>query len=177
MRISVRMLVVSALAVAGCGPAGVANHDRDPILVMLGNGTSIRYSRDIHVVTENLADSPATLWPQLKAAIAGMGLRVTIVDSASYLIGVQNAELNGRFEGAPVARVLDCGLTPMGSSGANSYRVWLTVGGQLQPATTGSTLRITVSAMAQDPSSSTTAVQCASTGAIESELAKRLGAL
>jgi hypothetical protein len=176
MRISVRMLVVSALAFAGCVSAGVANHDRDPILVMLGS-TSVRYNRDIHVATENLADSPATLWPQLKAAIAGMGLRVTVVDSASHLIGVQNAELNGRFEDAPVARVLDCGLTPMGTSRANAYRVWLTVGGQLQPATTGSTLRITVFGMAQDPSSSSTAVQCASTGAIESELAKRLGAL
>lgn len=176
MRLSLSGLTFVALGVAGCASGIVVNENRDPVLVMISSGTGIRYNRDIRVVTASLVATPAVLWPQLKAAFATLGLPVTALAGGEHALSAQNAEFNGTFDNAPMSRVVNCGLTAMGAQRANAYRVWLTVASQLQAAGTGATLRTTVVATAQDPSSSTAAVQCGSTGMLEEELAKRLGA-
>ena len=168
-------VAVIALGIAGCTSGIVVNENRDPLLVMVSSGTGIRYNRDIRVVTANLSGTPAVLWPQLKAAFSALGLPVTASAGADHALSAQNAEFNGTFDKAPMSRVVNCGLTSMGAQRANAYRVWLTVASQLQAADTGSTLRTTVVATAQDPSSSTASVQCGSTGMLEEELAKRMG--
>ncbi len=176
MRLTLCRLAFCSVALAGCASSSVVNQDRDPVLVMISNGGALRYNKDVRVITTSLAGSPASLWPRLNAAYASLGLPVTERDSSEYAVAAQNAQFSGRFANEPMSRVVDCGLTPVGSQRANSYRVWLSVASQLQASGTGTTLRTTVIAKAQDQSSSTAAVQCGTTGTLEHDLAKELGA-
>lgn len=176
MRLTLCSLAVCTIVLTGCASGSVVNQKRDPVLVMVGSNGTLRYNTDVRVITNSIAASPATLWPGLNAAFASAGLPVTERDSAEYAVAAQNAGFNGRFENQPMSRIVDCGLTTMGSQRANSYRVWLTVASQLQPSGTGTTLRTTVAAKAQDPSSSTSSIQCGTTGVLEREIAKQLGA-
>lgn len=176
MRLTLSHLVFCTVVIAGCASGTVVNQERDPVLVMVGNGAELRYNKDVRVLTSSLTGSPASLWPRLNAAFANIGLPVTERDSADYAVAAQNAQFSGRLGNSPMSRVVDCGLTTVGSQRANSYRVWLTVASQLQPSGTGTVLRTTVVAKAQDQSSSTAAVQCGTTGVLEQEIAKQLGA-
>ncbi len=175
MRMTPLSLAVCTVALIGCASSGVVNEQQDPVLVMIANGGSFRYNKDVRVITSSVDGSPATLWPRLNSTFASMGLPVTERDSTKYAVAAQNASFNGRFMNQAMSRIVDCGDTPTGSR-ANAYRVWLTVVSQLQPSATGTTLRTSVTAKAQDPSSSTSSVQCGTTGVLEHEIAKQLGA-
>ncbi|HEY5086811.1 MAG TPA: hypothetical protein VII66_05550 [Gemmatimonadaceae bacterium] len=175
MRPAPSHLAFLALVIAGCASGSMVNQQRDPVLLMIDNGTSLQYSQDVRVISTKLQGSPTSLWPRLNAAYASLGLPVTERDTADYALAAQNAQFSGRFANEPASRVVDCGLTPFGSQRANSYHVWLTVASQLQPSGTGTNLRTTVTAKAQDQNSSTDAVQCGSTGALEADIAKQLG--
>lgn len=177
MRISLpSLLTLSVVSMGGCASGTVVNQRNDPVVVMLDNGAALRYDRDIHVVTSNASGTPASLWARLNAAYSDLGLAVTSRDSADFAIGAQNAQFNGRFGKSQMSRIINCGTTPFGTERANAYRVWLTVATQLQASGTGTKVRTSIAARAQDQSSSTAAVQCGSTGALEADIAAALGA-
>lgn len=169
-----RILVV--LATGACASSAAVNQERDPVLVMIGNGSMVRYAKDVRVMTADLSGSPASHWRQLNAAFGALGLPITQRDSVEHVLASRETALNGRFGDASLSRVLDCGRTTMGAQRADAYRVWLSVASQLQESGNGTTLRTTVVARAMDPSSSTAPIQCGSTGVLEEELAKQLGA-
>jgi hypothetical protein len=169
-------LALSVLALFGCASSSVVNQQQDPVLVMIGNQGGLRYSKDIRVLTTSVAGTPASLWPKLNAAYSTLGLPLTARDSTVYALAAQNAQVSGRFGSGPVSRVVDCGLTPLGTPRANAYHVWLTVATQLQPSATGTTIRTTVTGTAQDQNSSSSSTQCGTTGVLEHEIAKALGA-
>lgn len=146
---------------------------------MVSGNSSLRYNKDVHVVTTRLTGSPSTYWSKLEAAYASLGLPLTARDTAERAVASQNAQVSGRFNGAPVSRIVDCGMTPYGSERANSYKVWLTVASQLQsagPTGADTDLRTSIAANAQEQTSSTAAVQCGTTGSLEAQIAKLLGA-
>jgi hypothetical protein len=177
MRILLSSLGITALALAGCATGSVVNQSGDPVMVMIGNSaTPLQYRQDVRVVTLTAAGTPASLWPKLNAAYSNLGLPVTARDSTDFAVAAQNAQFNGRFGDAAMSRIVDCGVTPLGSQRANSYRVWLSVATQLQPSATGTTVRTSVAARAQDPGSSTAAIQCGSTGVVENDIGTALGA-
>lgn len=175
MRRNSACFAVTAVLVAGCASSSVVNQQRDPIMVMLGDGSQVHYEQDVRVMTAAVPSSPITLWPALNAEYAKLKLPITQRDSAEYAVAAQNAQFNGRFDDRPMARIVDCGLTPLGSQRANAYKVWLTVASQLQPSAGGGVLRTSVTAKAQDPNSSSTAIQCGTTGVLEAEIATALG--
>lgn len=176
MRRSLLSVAACCVALAGCGSTMAVTRTEDPILVMVTNNTSIRYNKDVRVSTSHLAGPPSTHWALLDATFTNLGLPITARDSAEHTIASQNTQLSGRFAGEPVSRVVDCGLSAYGAQRANSYHVWLTVASQLQASGTDTELRTIVVANAQDQSSSTAPVQCGSTGVIEADIAKKMGA-
>ena len=176
MRQSVVSGILVVLATGACVPSAAVNQERDLVLVMLGNGSEIRYAKDVRVMTADLSGSPASHWRQLNAAFGALGLPITQRDSVDHALASRETALNGRFADASLSRVLDCGRTTIGAQRADVYRVWLSVASQLQESGNGTTLRTTVAARAMDPSSSTAPIQCGSTGVLEVELAKQLGA-
>jgi hypothetical protein len=182
MRISLSSLAITAfsitaLAIAGCATGSLVNEQKDPVMVMVGNSAaSLQYRQDVRVVTQSAAGTPASLWAKLNAAYSDLGLPVTARDSVDFTIAAQNAQFSGRLGQTPMSRIVDCGATSFGTQRANAYRVWLSIATQLQPSSTGTTVRTSIAAKAQDPSSSTSAVQCGSTGALEADIATALGA-
>jgi len=170
------LLTATILAIAGCATGSVVNQHQDPVTVMLDNGASFQYKQDVRVLTEDVAGSPASLWARLNAAYSNFGLPVTARDSADFAIAAQNAQYSGRFGEKPMSRIIDCGVTPFGTQRANAYHVWLSIATQLQQSATGTRVRTSLAAKAQDPNSSTSAIQCGSTGALEADIATALGA-
>ena len=170
------LLTIIVLAIAGCATGSVVNQRQDPVTVMVGNSASLQYKQDVRVMTQDVTGTPASLWAKLNAAYSNLGLPVTARDSADFAVAAQNAQFNGRFGQNPMSRIIDCGVTPFGTQRANSYRVWLSVATQLQPSAAGTTVRTSLAAKAQDQNSSTAAVQCGSTGALEADIATALGA-
>ncbi len=175
MRVNIAYLTAAATLIAGCASNSVVNQSRDPVMLMLDNGSAIHYEQDVRVITAAVPGAPAARWAALNAEYASLNLPVTQRDSGVYALAAQNAQFNGRFAGSPMARVVDCGLTPYGSQRANAYKIWITVVSQLQPSANGSMLRTSVTAKAQDPNSSSSAIQCGSTGALEADIARALG--
>ena len=175
MRLNIAYLAVAVTLLAGCATSSSVNQSRDPIMLMLNDGSAIRYENDVRVISAPVPGTPVGMWAGLNAEYSKLNLPITQRDSAQYALAAQNAQFNGRFTDGPMSRVVDCGLTPLGSQRANSYKVWLTVVSQLQPAASGSTLRTSVTAKAQDPNSSSSAIQCGSTGALEADIARALG--
>ncbi len=176
MRPTLSHLALCTAAICGCASGSMVNQTSDPVLVMVSNSNSLRYNKDVRVVTTHLAGTPESLWPSLQAAYTKLGLPLTSRDAAAHALASQNTQVSGRFNNAPISRVVDCGLTPLASPRADSYRVWLNVASQLQPDGTGTELRTSVVANAQDQTSSTSAVQCGTTGSIEGQIARELGA-
>ena len=176
MHTRLSLLTVTALALTGCATASAVNQRQDPITVMIGNGSSLQYNKDVRVITNTASGTPASLWPKLNAVYSSLSLPVTSRDSADFALGAQNAQFNGRVGNVQMSSFIDCGTTAFGTLRSNAYHVWLTVATQLQPSASGTTVRTSVAARAQDPSSSTTAIQCGSTGALEARIAAALGA-
>lgn len=176
MRTSRYLLAVATIAVGGCASGSAVNQQQDPITVMIGNGSSLAYTRDVRVITSTAPGTAASLWPKLNATYISLSLPVTSRDSTEFAIGAQNAQFNGRLGNTQMSQYIDCGSTAFGTLRANAYHVWLTVATQLRPSATGTTVRTSVAAKAQDPNASTTAIQCGSTGALEAEIAAALGA-
>ena len=167
------------MTLAGCASPGAVQRNEDPVIVMVSGTGSLRYNKDVHVVTTRLDGPPSAHWAQLQAAYASLGLPLTARDTAEHTLAAQNIQLSGRFNNAAVSRTVDCGMTPFGSERANSYKVWLTVASQLEAAGTAGAdtdLRTSVASTAQEQASSTAAVQCGSTGSLEGQIAKLLGA-
>lgn len=176
MRLNTAYLgVAAAMLFAGCATSSAVNQSRDPIMLMMSDGSQLRYERDIRVISAAVPGTPVGLWPALNAEYMTLNLPVTQRDSSEYALAAQNAQFNGRFGDGPVSRVVDCGLTPLAAPRANAYKVWITVVSQLQPAASGSVLRTSVTAKAQDPNSSSSAIQCGTTGALEADIARALG--
>ena len=175
MRTRLSHLAFFTLAMAGCASGAVVSQNNDPLLVMVGNGADLRYYKDVRVISDSLPGSPNDHWAQLQAVYTNIGLPLTARDAATFAIASQNAQFNGRFDNQPMSKFVDCGIASIGSQRANDYRVWLTVASQLVPSATGTTLRTSVVSKAQDQSSSTSPVQCGTTGALESLIAKGLG--
>ncbi len=176
MHIRRSLLTITVLAIAGCASGSVVNQRQDPVMVMVGNSASLEYKQDVRVLTQNVAGTPAGLWAKLNAAYSNFGLPVTARDSADFAVAAQNAQFSGRFGQTPMSRIIDCGVTPFGTQRANSYHVWLSVATQLQASNTGTIVRTSLAAKAKDQNSSTAAVQCGSTGALEADIAAALDA-
>lgn len=176
MRTRLSLLAVAAIGLAGCATSSSINQRQDPITVMIGNGSSLQYNKDVRVITNSASGTPASLWPKLNAAYTALSLPVTSRDSADFAIGAQNAQFNGRVGNVQMSHFIDCGTTAFGTQRANTYHVWLTVATQLQPSASGTTVRTSIAAKAQDANASTAAIQCGSTGALEAEIATALGA-
>ena len=150
MRPHTVFISIVAAAVGGCATSSAVNPVRDPVMLMVSDGSAISYEQDIRVITANVPGTPVGLWAALNAEYAKLNLPITQRDSAEYALAAQNAQFRGRFGDGPMSRVVDCGLTPFGSPRADAYRVWLTVVSQVQASPSGSILRTSVTAKAQD---------------------------
>jgi alcohol dehydrogenase YqhD (iron-dependent ADH family) len=168
------------LALAGCG--GGQPYSAPP----LGTDSNVRIQRSDGATEEydisranssrprGVSVDPRTAWTRLPEIYAAIGVREAgVVDTERRLFGRRNFRVARRIGEVPLNRLIDCGGTVFGDT--NSYEVTLTVLTSITPAADGgSTVQTWVEGSGRQIGSSSTPVQCVSTGAIEREILRRL---
>lgn len=176
------LLVPSIVTVAalGCSTAGVT-----PNVVTSGNasmtgptarGGQLRYIPDANSLSYELPVAPSVLWPKLGVAYSALSIPITTSDTVDHIFGATRASVSAHLGKRPISYALDCGQSAYGAPLANSYRVSLTALTRVTASAEGSKVTTTVSGFAQDPNVSSSSVQCASTGALESDIQHALTA-
>jgi hypothetical protein len=169
------------LLLAGCAAGGNATPSDAPTppprISSVGNGYDVRIESGGATSAVALQAAPEAAWTALLAAYQSMGIPLSTVDAAQRTASAVDLEVRRRLAGKSLSEFLDCGSNLTGLI-ANSYRVRLTVSSTLKPdAQGGSTLQTSVSASATSPQGASSApVNCATTGRLEEEIARRVRA-
>ncbi|MEJ7813183.1 MAG: hypothetical protein WKG32_22425 [Gemmatimonadaceae bacterium] len=127
------------------------------------SAVSLRAARDV-------------IWREIPAVYEELGIPLTKVDAASFVVGNEGMKVTRRLKGVPLSRFLQCGGAAPGSANADTYEITLSVLSQLRPATEGETQVVTTVDAAARPVAfnATSTVACSSTGALERRLHDRL---
>lgn len=178
--------LAGVLVLGGCAqaatesPSPTASSHTETVIDAPGGGQpgtgSLRYHNDVQAHTATLDVPVDSAWARVRRAYATLRIPVTTVDPPHHLIGAERAIVHDRLAGDRMSRWLSCGFTSVGQPRADSYTVYLTVLTQVLPASSGSTVRSIVNAMAEPTDGSTNQVQCSSTGALEDRLQSAIGA-
>ena len=122
-----------------------------------------------------LAAPRAATWTAVQEAFKALEVQPDLIDPARGMLGMTNVPKMRRLGRQPLSRLVSCGSGMMGPN-ADNWRVYLTVYAFVDAVGTDSTaLRLAVVGGAKDVAgSSTDAVPCASTGALEEQLGARV---
>lgn len=117
----------------------------------------------------------AATYEAVLAAFKALEVQPDLIDPARGMVGMTNVPKMRRLGRQPLSRLVSCGSGMMGPN-ADNWRVYLTVYAFVDPAAGDSTrLRVAVVGGAKDVAgSSTDAVPCASTGALEEQVGTRV---
>jgi hypothetical protein len=113
-------------------------------------------------------------WTALPAIYAELGIEGSgVMNQDDHLFGRRGMPARGRLETVRMSRVLRCGSLHLG--GEDRFNLTMTVMTELVPSAGGSTVRTWVDASGRDATGpGSPPVQCASTGWLEGEIARRL---
>lgn len=126
--------------------------------------------------TSTIVEPIELVWRALPTVLDSLGLTVTTVDQARYLMGSESVKVRQRLGKTPLSRYLDCGQTQIGPN-ADSYDVTLTVMVQLQRGAGGTTAVTTsVDATAKPIAFRQASSDCSTKGLLESRLVALLQA-
>ncbi|MDQ6925261.1 MAG: hypothetical protein M3154_03380 [Candidatus Eremiobacteraeota bacterium] len=119
---------------------------------------------------------PATFWPRVIAAYDRLGIPVGETDTKAYLLGTSSIRVTSRLGGTRLSEYLDCGSGPIGNPAADAYVVTLRATTELKPGSQVSapftTIRTLLSATAKPNTTQGDPVVCASTGLLETRIAR-----
>lgn len=166
--------LVTAAFLAGCSsggtPASGAAPAPVPVSAASGGGNSGLQGVTLVVggnaQTVALAAPRETVWPQVAAAYADLGIPLTYKDDAGFKLGNEQFKARRAIKGLQLRTALDCGSDLAGEK-AETYEVRLTVESSLAATAGGSELTTTVSAIARATSTSGADVTCSTRGEIE----------
>jgi hypothetical protein len=173
---SLALLILAGCATSTAGSTAIAPGP-PPRVNEVGAGYDVRIDQGGVAAAFNLPASREAAWPSLLSAYQKMGLPLTSSDATQGTATARDVEVRRKLAGEPLSEYLDCGSNMTGLI-ANSYTVHLTVESTLKPAPQGgSTLAVGVSGSARNPQgASSSPVNCASTGRLESAIARLAGA-
>lgn len=117
-----------------------------------------------------LSASVADVWRVLPAAYEALGIPLTVVDSATHLIGNTGFNIRRRLGSTPLVRIIDCGTTQGGPS-AETYDIHMSVVTQVKAGDAGTIIGTTVEPMGKPAAFSGEYIRCSSTGLLETRLA------
>lgn len=123
---------------------------------------------DAHSTT--LSASLADVWRVLPAAYESLGIQLSVIDSATHVIGNSGFNLRRRLGSTPLVRLIDCGTTQGGPS-AETYDIHMSVVTQVRAGDSGTIIGTTVEPMGKPAAFSGEYIRCSSTGVLESRLA------
>ncbi len=168
--------VLSLAALAGCSSSNVGQSAPAPETVrVVGGAASGAISMGMSPTAPDarsaaLPASVADAWRVLPAAYDALTIPISMVDSATRVIGNSGFNVRRRLGSTPLVRFIDCGSTQGGPS-AETYDIKLSVITQVKPDGAGSAIATTVTAMGKPTAFSGEYIRCSSTGVLESRLA------
>jgi hypothetical protein len=174
-------VVLGAAVLAGCASGGTgASYGRTTTVLSVPNGQA---SSDVMLdayggaapVATTLAARPEAVFAALEAAYTAVGVPVAHRDTARWTLGNRNLEISRRLGGVNLGDYFNCGSSVVGSDVATTYRLQIAVMSTLTPQGSGTRLETTAQASARQPGTSNPPVNCASTGRLEHEIARRVG--
>lgn len=125
------------------------------------------------VETSFVAQSPIdAVWNALPAAYQKLGIAPAGVMTASdHIFGANDWRSNGRINGAPASRFVDCGQVALGQAAADESALVLRVVTSLHSEGTGTTsVAMTVQGTATPRTGGGVTYPCSSTGELEKQL-------
>jgi hypothetical protein len=148
----------------------------ETIRIVGGSGTVAQMST-VNARAASVMTIPSSLddvWKVLPAVYESLGIPITRVDATSHIIGNEGLKVRRRLGDAPLTRYLDCG-SGQGGPNADTYEVHLAVLTEAREAAPGSThVSTTIQATARPLTFSADPVRCASNGALETLIVKRI---
>jgi hypothetical protein len=118
--------------------------------------------------THTLAVNPDQVWKLLPGVLDTLGIPVGTLEPASRTIGNSGLKIRGRLRGVPLSRYIDCGNSTQIGPNADSYDVNLVFLAEVRPAQGGSTVRVTLQAVAKPVNFAQDYSQCSTKGVLES---------
>lgn len=110
-------------------------------------------------------------WAAVPAVYGELGIQPTLVDSRQHVFGNAGANYRRKLGSTRMSRFFDCGSTA-GISNADDYDILIRVITQIIPAEGGlSAVRTQAEATGHATATSGQVVRCASTGALEEQIA------
>jgi hypothetical protein len=118
--------------------------------------------------THTLPVTPDQVWKLLPGVLDTLGIPVGTLEPASRTIGNSGLKIRGRLRGVPLSRYIDCGNSTQIGPNADSYDVNLVFLAEVRPAQGGSTVRVTLQAVAKPVNFAQDYSQCSTKGMLES---------
>lgn len=177
-----RILALSALLLAGCGPAAsggrtVTVESSVPASTRVttqGGEFNIMTNTEIRVSSQMLALPVEAAWGALPAVYGELGIRGQVLDTSGRLFGVRSQTESGRLAGVRMSTYFDCGSGAGGLPIANTYRVEFAAVSHVRAVGDRSEVSSTVSAEASSQTVSGPSTRCRTTGELEKRIAELL---
>jgi hypothetical protein len=168
-RIGLTCAVLLGTSLPACAPGAAREGGAGPGIrvVPSGGGAEIFQQSDARPSETVIFAAVDTAWRALTAAYQQLGIPLSTVDRASYLLGNAAHAVQGRLGEEPPARYFSCGSNMAGEL-ANTARLRVNVFSQLTSHPEGALLRTIAQATASNPQgASADPVLCRSTGRLE----------
>jgi hypothetical protein len=171
------LLLSSLLLLAACAPAGPPAPAPDRVLAVDADGKVIRRSTADENARTTFAAPIDKVWPALVLAYSDLGIQPSVADRANGRYGNASFQAPRRMGGRNLAEFFNCGSGMTGpyiDHGRLTANLMTTV----QPGPDGTTLAVTYAggSLQRNEGTSTEAMICASTGALEEQLRKNVEA-
>ena len=170
------LVIISA---AACAPGAPGAASSGPTRVIeTGDGMYVELASEGRGASARFSATPEQVWAALPGAYAELGIEPGTIDQTSWTFGNRQVRASRRFAGVPMTNLFRCGNTSAGAPAAGAYRIQMSVLTQLIPVAAGGTEAVTTvgAAGTSTEGTSTAAVACSSTGALEQRIADEIRA-
>lgn len=173
-------MVVAAVALAGCASGGTGgSYQRTTTVLSVPSGQG---SSDVMLdsyggaaaVATDLTAGRDTVFTALEQAYTALGVTVGMRDPANYALGNRDLQVSRRLGTTSLSDYFNCGGSVVGADLATTYRLQISIISTVKPRGTGTQLETVAQANARQPGTSNPPVNCASTGRLEHEIARRV---
>jgi hypothetical protein len=165
--------LVAAAAVASLGAcSSVTTQNPAQNNRVIATGSGVRQTDNTPTSDATVVNTPpAAMMSELSAAYADLGIEVKLWNPQTGEVGNRNFTKMYRLAGRPVSDYLGCGTTTTGQA-ADNYRITMSLVSRVTPNGSGSKVETTLTAYAEDISSSKGTLSCLTLGTLEQRLQK-----
>jgi len=164
-----------ALLLSGCGTSNPSIADNRPPELppraeVTAGGTEVRLANNEQGITRKLAAPQADVWAALTEVYKDLNLEPDVIDPRTRQIGSRRLT-RSQVAGEAAQALVRCANEGSGPSGANRYRITLSIASRVDADEAGSQLRTIVTGTASRvDGSSVNRVGCFSKGVLETRI-------